>query len=261
MNTKYKIWAVPLVLFLFILASCEKNEMNVTSSTEANEARVKVVFASFYRSNPGYQIKINDERVSGILNSTGSSPNPTPFPGGGLNTGGGSTPDYLGVTSGSANFSFSVPKVGTNTDSVALAASSVTLEKGKRYTLFVTDTSANTQFVLVEDSLTRPDSGYARYKFVNLMPDLTGVDLYIGTVKVASDIPFKGVSPTFILPTNNTSTTWAIRAAGGTTNLATYASASTLANQRVYTVFARGYNSISTSSDPRRRAVSLIYTL
>jgi hypothetical protein len=114
---------------------------------------------------------------------------------------------------------------------------------------------------LVTDSLQRPDSGFARYKFINLMPDLPALDLYIGTVKVASNILYKGVSPSFVLPTNNVSTTWAIRTVGGTTNLATYASASTLSNQRVYSVIARGYNAIlnTATSDVRRRAISLIY--
>jgi hypothetical protein len=113
----------------------------------------------------------------------------------------------------------------------------------------------------VQDTLTRPDSAFAKYKFINLIPDLPSADLYIGTIKVASAVPYKGVSSVFTVPTNSSSTTWAIRSEGGTTNLATYPSAASITNQRVYTVIAKGYNSILNivTTDPRRRAISLIY--
>jgi hypothetical protein len=255
-----------LTLFTILAAcacmvGCEKNKLHTSDyrPIEGTESQVKVVFMSPYRANPRYQINVNAQRVSNVLSAAGASPNPTPFPGGGLNTGGGSSADYLAVPAQQNTISIAIPKFNTNVDSVQLATSSYNYEVGKKYSLYFTDTAANTTTVLVQDSLTRPDSGFVRYKFVNLLPDLPALDLYIGTVKVASNIPYKGVSPSFILPTNNASSTWAIRTVGGTTNLATYASASTLSNQRVFTVIARGYNAISTSSDIRRRAISLIY--
>ncbi|TWI85696.1 uncharacterized protein DUF4397 [Lacibacter cauensis] len=247
-------FAAVLVLF----TACEKNELNTTEVNKltANEAQVKVMFASFYRSNPRIYIKVNDQIVSSTLTTF------TPFPGGGLNTGGGSTADYLRVTAGQNSFAVAVPKFGTNVDSLQLANVQQTVAAGKKYSLYFADTSANTTSLLVEDSLTAPDSGFVIFKFVNMMPDVpTGLDLYIGSVKVASAIPYKGVSPSFVLPTNNASSTWAIRVAGGTTNLVTYANASSLSNQRVFTVLARGYNAITSTStaEPRRRLVSLIY--
>lgn len=246
---------------LVSLYSCEKNSFNITETTAVTsaDAQVKVAFFSTYRANPSYQIVVNDSRVSNTLNATGSSPNPTPFPGGGLNTGGGSTADYLAIKSGDNKIAITIPKFGTNTDSVSLVSGTISFGAGKKYSLYYTDTSANTSAVLVEDSLMAPDSGFAKYKFVNLIPDIAAVDLYIGTVKVASAIPYKGVSASFILPTNNSSTVWAIRSAGSGTNLATYTSGATLGNQRVFSVIARGYSTISTSSDVRRRAVCLIY--
>lgn len=243
---------------LLLFTACKKN---VLTTTEVNrltnsEAQVKVMFASFYRANPRIYIKMNDQLVSSVLTTF------TPFPGGGLNTGGGSTADYLRIAAGQNSFSVAIPKFGTNVDSVTLANVQHTLTAGKKYSLYFADTSANTTSLLVEDSLVAPDSGYARYKFVNMMPDVAaGLDLYIGTVKVASAIPYKGVSPSFVLPTNNASTIWAIRAAGGTTNLVTYTSAASISNQRVFTVMARGYNAITSTStaEPRRRLISLIY--
>lgn len=261
LRNKFSAICTILASCMFV-AGCDKNELHTSDYqlVGADQSQVKVVFTSPYRANPRYQINLNSQRISNVLSAAGTSPNPTPFPGGGLNTGGGSSADYLGIPAQQNVISIATPKVNTNVDSVQLATSSFTYETGKKYTLFFTDTAANTKALLVTDSLQRPDSGFARYKFVNLLPDLPALDLYVGTVKVASDIPYLGTSASFILPTNNASSTWAIRAVGGTTNLATYASASTLGNQRVYTVFSRGYNSITTTSDIRRRAVSLIYT-
>ena len=247
-----------------LLAGCEKNTLHTSDYTPAGEstAQVKVVFMSTYKNNPKYQINVNGQRVSTVLSATGTALNPTPYPGGGLNTGGNNSADYLQVPAQQNTVSIATPKNNSNVDSVQLATGSFAFEAKKKYTLYFTDTAANTTSVLVVDSLTRPDSGFARYKFVNLVPDLTAVDLYLGTVKVASNIPYKGVSPSFTLATNS-ATAWSIRTVGGTTNLATYSNASTLQNQRVYTVIGRGYNAIvpsgATTNDLRRLAVSLIY--
>ena len=241
--------------------ACKKNELYITKPAPVTdgEAQVKVINLSAYQKNPLYHLKINDVRVSNIL---GGTTNPTPFPGGGLNTGGLSTADYLSIKAGSNTFTVATPFVGTSNDSTVIATGTATLEGNKRYSVFFTDTLTKTNFIVVEDTLSRPDSGYAKFQFVNLMPNLTALDLYIGTVKIpeASNIPFKGVSKPFLLPTNNASTTWAIRTAGGTANLTTYASASTLGNQRAYTVFARGYSTVTAATDIRRQAISFIYT-
>jgi len=239
-----------------ILAACEKNSFFTSNYIPVTtQAQVKVNFFSSYRANPPYQIKLNDVRISNNLTYA------TPFPGGGLNTGGGSTADYISFNPGSNKVSISLPKAGTDQDSVSLTTTTIDVAAGKTYSLYFADTAANMTTLLVQDTLSRPDSGWAKFKFINLIPDLPSADLYIGTTKVASAIPYKGVSPSFLLPTNSSSTTWAIRAAGGTTNLATYASAASITNQRVYSVVARGYNSIlnTATTDPRRRSVSLIY--
>ena len=259
------------IAVLMIVTSCKKNELKTTEVNKLtnNEAQLKVVFASSYRSNPNFMIYINGVRSSNVLtvSSTGtstSSPFVTPFPGGGLNTGGGSTADYLRIPSGQVTVAVAVPQKGTVVDSLPLATSQLTYEAGKKYSLYFVDTSTAVTHFLVADTLTAPDSGYTKFKFVNLMSDVSaGLDLYIGSVKVASAIPFKGVSPSFLVPTNNSSSTWAIRPAGAassTTALATYVSASSLANQRVLTVLARGYNAISTvTGDIRKRSIALIY--
>jgi len=252
------------MLFVFGVAAlgfmgCEKNTFRNSNYINTDDkAMVKVNFFSPYQVNKPYHIRINGERVSNVITRYD-----TPFPGGGLNTGGASTTDYTMVEPGSAVFSFAVPKSGTSVDSVDLGSATHTLEAGTKYSVYFTDTAQNLKSLLVIDSLTRPDSGYARYKFINLIPDLPSADLYVGTVKVASAVPFLGVSPSFVLPTNNASSSWSIRDAGGTSALATYAGtlSATIGNQRVYTVVARGFRSISATSDNRRRNLSLIYNL
>src|SRR3982751_6746702 len=235
----------PVFAFLFVMAACTKNGFHSSTYNEvSDQAQLKVNFFSPYRGLPPYQIKINDVRVSNTITNTVTSAG-TPFPGGGLNTGGGSTADYLTLKPGSNKVTISIPKAGSDADSVTLATTTVDLSAGTQYSLYFTDTAANTTTLLVQDTLSKPDSSFAKYKFINLIPDLPSADLYIGTTKVASAVPYKGISPTFTVNTNSSSTTWGIRAAGGTTNLQTYASASSISNQRVYTVVARGYNAIT----------------
>jgi hypothetical protein len=165
------------------------------------------------------------------------------------------------VPAGIVKVSFATPKYNTSMDSVTLATNTLTLTSGKKYSLYVTDTAANTSFVLVEDTLVRSDSGYAKYKFVNLVPDKGAVDLYIGTLMVASNIAYKAVSSSFILPTSTAAAVWTIKATGTSTSIGGGYSATvanTIANQRIYTVIARGYGSITSSSDPRYSKISLI---
>jgi hypothetical protein len=254
----------PLSLLLLLLPGCDKNEFNLKENIFIEgKAQLKVNFVSSYQRNPAFQIKIDGIRVSNNITYF------TPFPGGGLNTGGGNYADYLAVDPGARKVSISIPNVGTNNDSVLLASADVTLEANKTYSLYFADTAATTFSMLTEDDLSFPDSGYTKFRFINLMPDLAaGLDLYFGTgatsttsTKVAGPILYKGMSSYFTIPIN-TGNVWSIRpggAAATTTALASYTSASTVVNQRVFTISSRGYNSITGATDPRRRLFSFIY--
>jgi hypothetical protein len=248
-----------LAAVALMLAACDKNDITSRDLVDATaQAQFRVANFSMYKANPQFQIKVNDARVSHNIAAA------TPFPGSGLNTlGPTASADYFAMTPGNNQVSISFVKIGTGTDSLpgSIAAAPVTVEAGKKYTLYFTDTAANTTPLLVLDTLNRPDSGFAKYKFVNIMPDMPALDLYFNTTKVASNIPYKGVSPSFTIPTTTPATfTWGIRAVGGATNLISYAgTAASLGNQRVFTVVARGYNGVTTTTDVRSRKVSLIY--
>lgn len=247
---KQKFLNLALVLGLAALAGCEKYENYEApfQTAQADKARLKVVYASAYATNPAVQLSIDDVRVSGLI--TGR----TPFPGGGYNTTGSNFPDYLIVEPGTRKFSIAIPKVGTNVDSVLLYTTQVTVAGRVNQTLHVMDTFTKTKSLLVQDNISSPGKNMSRYRFVNLMPNAPLVDLYYGTVRVATGVAYNTPGVEFTLPTPATALAWTIRETGTlptSTAMATYSSASTSTSDRVYTAFAMGYKgSAATNTRP-----------
>jgi len=218
--------------------SCGKNEINYGDFTvlKDDQAMLKVNYNIAYSADPNVQININGQRVSTLIKTR------YPYPGGGYGTLGDSRPDYLVINPGTSEVSISIPKKGTSIDSVVLYKTSVSAEAGKAYTLHLTDTATNTKSLFAFDNFALPDSGMVKYKFVNLMPNVPAVDLYYGTTLVCSNVGYLKESEYFIRPVlTGTALAWTVRAAGGTTAIATYTSASTMLNRRIYTAFATGY--------------------
>lgn len=252
-----KKFIIPIIAIIAAVGfmSCEKNiqrELELVSIE--GKAFVKINYAMAFTVNSAAQLKINGNRVSTTLTF------PYPFPGGGLNTGGSSNPDYLSVDPKQIDLIVSRPKVGTAEDSVVLFSRSFASNAiffGTNYTIHLTDTATNATGVVVTDNISLPDSGYSRFKFVNLLPNQTALDLYYGTAKVASNIAYKGTSPEFTIQVTGAAASWAIRPAGAlatSTALATYSM--TVPNQRAFTVFSAGYSGATGNRAPR---VSLIY--
>jgi len=244
---KKRIINIITASLVLLFAGCEKStDYNaVFSEPGANDARLKVIYASAYALNPLVQLSIDDVRVSGLI--TGR----TPFPGGGYNTAGSNFPDYLVVAPGSRKFTVSIPKKGTNVDSVVLFSTQIAVEAGKSQTLNVMDTLSKTKTLVVTDVIEQPIGGTVKYRFVNLMPNAPLLDLYYGTTRVATGIAYNtpGIVFSMSVPAV-TNLSWAIRETGTSatsTALAVYASANTVTNQRMFTAFAMGYKS-STSA-------------
>jgi hypothetical protein len=250
---KLNISFIVLFVACAIFWSCEKNVLTVSPyELTDGKALLKINYSSPYFKNPGVQVKINDEKVSSIITYS------TPYPGGGLNTGGNNFADYLSVKPGMNTVSLSIPKAGSTEDSVLLYKTDVSLTANEYQTLHFTDTASNTQSVLIKDAANKPDSGFTQFTFVNLIPNSTALDLYFGTTKVASNIAFKQATDPFLLPAG-TSLAWTLRVAGGTATLGTaYSNTGTVANQRVFTVYARGYIGPATS-DTRSPKISFAY--
>lgn len=230
-----------LLVVVGVLASGCKKEFELIATADnvpAGQSLLKINFASAYAANPSVQLKLNDVRVSPIITAR------FPFPGGGFNTGGGSQADYLTVNPGNATLSVTIPKKNTNTDSVELFKTSVSLDPDKAYSVHIADTAAKTKVLVTVEDRNRPDTGKTRFRFINLMPNVAALDLYYGTTKVASNVPYMGTSDYVTMSVPTTALAWSIREAGAdptTTALATYTSASTTQSQRVYTAFAMGY--------------------
>lgn len=231
------------LLSLGVLSGCDKEipVVAVAENVTSGQTFLKINYVSAYASNPNVQLKLNNTRVSNVITAR------TPFPGGGFNTGGGSSNDYLALNPGNIPLSITVPNRNALSDSIVLFNSGLTLDAGKYYSAHITDTGASTKMIVLQDDLTKPDTGRSRYRFVNLMPNVPSIDLYYGTTKVASSVAYLTSSPYFDLPTPNPRQDWIIREAGVTTSsLATYGvanNANTTLTQRVYTVFASGYKS------------------
>ncbi|MBZ4188177.1 DUF4397 domain-containing protein [Niabella beijingensis] len=251
-----------ICLTVALMMACKKNVLRTSPYDSVDgKALLKVNYACPYRNNPGVLIKINDQIVSSLVTYT------TPYPGGGLNTGGNSYGDYLSVNPGQNKFSLVIPYKGTGRDSVVLYSTSLDLKPNEYQTVHVTDTLKdgsinNTTHVMTTDLSQKPDSGWVIYKFVNLIPNAGPLDLYYGPNKLVSGIEFKQASDTFRLQAGQIQTTgWTIRMKDSTITLGsayTASAASTVANQRVFTVYARGYAGLPTT-DIRNPRVSLLY--
>jgi hypothetical protein len=254
-----KIFITIALLFSLIALhfACKKNVLTAAPfDTATGKALVKINYSSPYAKNPSVRVRINGQLVSaGITYST-------PFPGGGLNTGGQSFADYLSVPPGEMTLAIVMPFAKEPKDSVVLYSTSVNVKADIFQTIHLTDTSANTQNVITEDASTRPDSGKVQYRFVNLIPNAGPIDLYYGPNKLIAGLNYKQASDTFTMTAGVTQTAgWIIKQKDSLAILGTAYTASatsTVANQRVFTVYARGYAGLPTT-DIRSPKVSLLF--
>jgi len=243
-----------LTCISLVQLACKKNKLT-SSPFELTDGKalLKVNYSCPYRFNPAVIIKVNGEKVSSAITYS------TPYPGGGLNTGGNSFSDYLAVAPGNDTISLVIPFLGTNRDSIVLHSGVYAMEANVYQTVHFTDTAAKTVGIITKDASIKPDSGYVQFRFVNLIPNSTTVDLYFGPTKVASNVAYKAATDTFRLPAGN-SLQWSLTASDNPTILkgSRYTSASSVANQRVFTVYARGYIGLD-STDIRSPRVSFAY--
>lgn len=261
-----KILLAVFVVTTCLLLACKKNELRQSPFDGVDgKALVKFNYSSpyFYRTTPlpavpnrAVTIKINGKIVSSPITYS------TPYPGGGLNTGGNSFADYLSAQPGMNTISVVIPYSKKSEDSVVLYTAQVDLKANEYQTIHITDTAQNTTHVISYDPYDKPDSGRVLYKFVNLIPNAGPVDLYHGPNKLISGLAYKQISDTFSLPAGIVQTAgWMVRKKDSTAVLGspyTASAASTVANQRVFTIYARGYDGVPLT-DLRRPMVSLLY--
>jgi hypothetical protein len=241
---KSKLYLPALAMALLSIAGCSKSfedsndYMAPYNITGPDKALLKVIHASSYATNPSVQINIDDVRVSNLILSR------TPFPGGGFNTNGLNQPDYLSLTPGTHKLSMSIPKKGTNVDSILLMSTQIDLKAKTYHSAYIMDTFTRTKVQLVEDDVSAPPAGKIRYRFINLMPNAPSLDLWYGTTRVATGVIYNTAGVVFEMAVPATAQDWIIRETNTTPILASYVAASnanTRVNQRVLSAFAMGY--------------------
>ncbi|MGB8192585.1 MAG: DUF4397 domain-containing protein [Chitinophagaceae bacterium] len=239
---------------VIFMGGCEKNSWKTRAITYPDgKALVKIGLFTAYNVNSPIRVAINGQVMSNELLY------PIPFPGGGLNTNGSLNSDYLMIEPGSAKVELFVMNPGTPKPVSKLTEATVSMDANKRYTLFLADTAANLAAWVVNDDTPAPDSGFARIKFVNAMPNVPAMDLYKGATAatgtlVVGNIAYKGVSD--YVNVGQGTDSFFIRKAGDAITVAPIARRSfALANQRIYTLFSRGYNGTTGNRLPNLSAI------
>lgn len=141
---------------------------------------------------------------------------------------------YLSAYSGSRMFN--VTKQGSL---VSLKSFQYTLKPQIGYSLFVANTLENIEFVILEDNLTRPATGKAKIRFINLSPDAGTLSLSVSgsATDLASNKAFKEASD-FVAIDPGAAVSFDLKNATGGIE-------ATLPNikieeDRIYTFFAKG---------------------
>lgn len=242
---KFKIILSGYLLLILTITGCKKNTYHITErTTNDGAAQVKLGYFSAYTVTPNTILYINDVQISNTLAA------PISFPGGGQNMNGLSNGDYLYVKPGSTKIQGFRPIPGTGNIMNKLFEFTEVFNANTNYTFYITDTASSTAGFSLEDTKGKPDSGFARFKFVNIMPNVPAVDLYKGlNVTVATlvqgNISYKSSSPAFDLALPIVDSFF-IRPAGAPTSAPVIARRFfALSNQRIYTMLARGYNVVN----------------
>jgi hypothetical protein len=240
---------------VLFMAGCDKNSFKLRESTyPEGKALVKIGLFTAYNVNSPIRVAINGQIMSNELLY------PIPFPGGGLNTNGSLNSDYLMTEPGNAKVELFIMNQGTPVPQGKLSEANLTMEANKRYTLFLADTAQNIAAWVVNDDTPAPDSGFSRIKFVNAMPNVQFMDLYKGAnagaaTLVVANVEYKGKASDYVnVPTGTDS--FFIRKAGDPVSVAPIARRSfALSNQRIYTLFSRGYNGTTGNRAPNLSAI------
>jgi len=151
--------------------------------------------------------------------------------------------DYFNVYAGQRTVNF------FNTGSLnPIYSTNVTIVANTAYSLFLANTAAHPEVVLLTDTLNRPASGSGSIRLVNLSPDAPAVDLAVqgGSVLVSNRV-FKGYS-SFLPIAAKSGYTLQVLQTGTNTVLATLPNI-TINNGFLYTLVFRGLATTLNNAD------------
>ena len=141
---------------------------------------------------------------------------------------------YLSAYSG--NRTFNVTKKNSLT---SLKSFQYTLKPQIGYSLFVANTLENVEFIILEDDLTKPATGKAKVRFVNLSPDAGTLNVTINgdAANTISNKAFKEYSD-FIEIDPSTTVTFSLKNSTNNNEEGTLTTA--IEAGKIYTLFAKG---------------------
>jgi hypothetical protein len=146
---------------------------------------------------------------------------------------------YAGITSGITRVRLDY--TGTSTQ---LTKDTINIASNKTYTLFLTDSIAKRDYLLVTDTVVAPPTGKASIRLVNMSPNAQGVDLVIGGQVIASNKSYKQVSSFKTITVSDNDTLKIVQT--GTNNVLGVVNAVTIQSGLVYTIWISGFaNGIS----------------
>jgi hypothetical protein len=130
-----------------------------------------------------------------------------------------------------------------------ILSDTMTLHQNVYYTLFLANTAAHPQTLLLTDSLSKPASGNASVRFVNLSPDAGSVDLQVkgATTTTIANKTFTGHSG-FVSVSAGGSYSVQVNSTGTSTALASLSNVN-LVSGGVYTIWLYGLKNSATSAD------------
>lgn len=221
----------PKLLFLSLIITCSALlifSCNNSGVSPTNYSRVQVV-NTLAGSTPLYF----------LLNSTRRYTSTITFP---------AASGYVSVTPATYFVTFQLAttsSVSLNTDTTVTANRNLDLKLDSSYSVFLTGSTSNYTLLTTHDDLTNPSVGKAKMRFINTSTNSGGLDVTINGTKAYTNIAYKGVGPYIQVPAG----IYEFRAnkTGSTNTLATLSNL-TLADGKVYTVYAAGLVGSTTSN-------------
>lgn len=232
---------IATLLGAIVLASCEKNAVQVLPSVELPGARVK--FFHFGVSAPGVNFYANETKMTAIVSGTGTESS-TGVAYGAAGAGGA----YTAIAPGQYTLTGRIAAAGADKN-LPIATVAATTEDGKFYSFYMSgiyNTTLKTVDAFVVEDPVAPPSDYAvaYVRFVNAISNANPLTLYAkntagdtATVTVGTAVAYKGASAFITLPAGIFNLF--ARYTDSTTNKVTR-NGVTFLGGRVYTVGARG---------------------
>lgn len=247
--------AVGCIMGGLLFASCKKEKEIaapwVNAGTNSEFAHLRIVhsapnFRAVTSQADSLYIFANNMKVNGTRLSYGGF-----YPSQTINS-------YAGVPSGDVDLKISVGGL-VNLDSIAITSLKVKMEKGKFYSLVITDSilngSRDSAKMFMTDNFAMPNPGRVAIRFVNSLVD-TGIvqkvdvwstrrnnylynNISTGTITAFSSQPYIALSDTLI-----------VRRSGTMVELAKLNNI-TIADQRVVTFYLRGQANLATGAKAR----------